>query len=105
MQPDDPDSAEFHYDVDSTQMDQFTIWVSSTGRAGTTMRTLQAKVTIAGSQRYLYVTDFEDADPANAVAYGQTGPTEVDCGKSGITLAKYWWQPSPNKRAQSGNRS
>ena len=69
VQPDDPNSAEFHYDVDSRQMDQFTIWVSSTGRAGNVERTLQAKVTIAGSQRYLYVTDFEDADPANQYVY------------------------------------
>ena len=105
VQPDDPASAEFHYDINSTDMDQFTIWVSSTGRSGSTMRTLQAKVSIAGSQRYLYVTDFEDADPENFVAYGQSGPTEVHCGKSGTTLAKYWWQPATNRRAQSGNRS
>ena len=64
------------------------------------MRTLQAKITIAGSQRYLYVTDFEDADPANTYVY-PTGPSHDDCGKSGVTKAKYWWQPSPNKRTKN----
>ncbi len=101
VQPDDPKSAEFHYDVDSRQMDQFTIWVSSTGRAGNVERTLQAKVTIAGSQRYLYVTDFEDADPENTVIY-PTGPAHDHCGKSGTTKAKYWWQPQLNERSKSG---
>ncbi len=104
VQPDDPKSAEFHYDINSAQMDQFTIWVSSTGRSGATTRTLQAKVSIAGSQRYLYVTDFEDADPENPVVY-PTGTSYDACGKSGTTKAKYWWQPSPNDRAKSGNRS
>ncbi len=101
VQPDDPKSAEFHYDVDSRQMDQFTIWVSSTGRSGNVERTLQAKVTIAGSQRYLYVTDFEDADPENTVIY-PSGPAHDHCGKSGTTKAKYWWQPQPNERSKSG---
>ena len=33
-QPGDPNAASFHYDIDSRQMDQFTIWVSSTGKSG-----------------------------------------------------------------------
>ncbi len=104
VQPDDATSAEFHYDVDSTRMDQFTIWLASTGRAGNTMRTLQAKITIAGSQRYLYVTDFEDADPENPVVYPNGAPHN-DCGRSGTTLAKYWWQPQPNERSDGDNPS
>lgn len=104
VQPGDPASAEFHYDVDSRQMDQFTIWVSSTGRAGNVRRTLQAKVTIAGSQRYLYVTDFEDADPENTVIY-PSGPAHDHCGKSGVTNAKYWWQPQYNERSDGDNPS
>ena len=102
VQPGNPGSAEFHYDVDSRHMDQFTIWVSSTGRAGDVLRTLQAKITIAGSQRYLYVTDFEDADPENTVIY-PSGPAHDHCGKSGVTKAKYWWQPQLNERSKSGS--
>lgn len=102
VQPDDAQSATFHYDVDSTQMDQFTIWVSSTGRAAGVQRTLQAKITIAGSQRYLYVTDFEDADPENTVVY-PSGAGHDHCGLSGTTNAKYWWQPTPNERSKSGS--
>ncbi|MGB7981527.1 MAG: pilus assembly PilX N-terminal domain-containing protein [Candidatus Nanopelagicales bacterium] len=102
VQPGDPDSADFHYDINSAQMDQFTIWVSSTGRSGAITSTLQAKVSIAGSQRYLYVTDFEDADPENPVVY-PSGASHDDCGKSGTTKAKYWWSPTPNERFKSGS--
>jgi hypothetical protein len=102
VQPGDPGSGEFHYDVNSTQMDQFTILLSSTGRAEGVMRTLQAKITIAGSQRYLYVTDFEDADPDNRVVYPSQAPHD-HCGLSGTTNAKYWWSPSPNERSKSGS--
>ncbi|MCU0301614.1 MAG: hypothetical protein MUF35_08445 [Candidatus Nanopelagicales bacterium] len=104
VQPGDPASGEFHYDVNTTAMDQFTIWLSSTGRAEGVVRTLQAKITIAGSQRYLYVTDFEDADPENTVVYPAPNLARHDhCGKSGTTLAKYWWSPSPNERSASGS--
>ena len=89
VQPGDPESGEFHYNIDSSRMDQFTIVVASTGRANGVLRTLQAKITIAGSQRYLYVTDFEDADPANTVVYPNGAPHD-HCGKSGVTKAKYW---------------
>ena len=102
MQPDDPKSAEFHYDVDSRQMDQFTIWVSSTGRAGNVLRTLQAKVTIAGSQRYLYVTDFEDADPENTVIYPSgAGPRRLrqERDHQGEVLVA----AALNERARSGS--
>lgn len=102
VQPGDPSSAEFHYDVNSTQMDQFTVLLASTGRSNGVMRTLQAKITIAGSQRYLYVTDFEDADPDNTVVY-PSGAPHNHCGRSGTTLAKYWWQPQVNERSKSGS--
>lgn len=98
----DPSNGEFHYDVDTTDMDQYTIWIASTGRADGTTRTLQAKISIAGSQRFLYVTDFEDADPENQVAYSTTGGGKTHCGSQGITLAKYWWSAEPNSR-NNGN--
>lgn len=104
VQPGDPDSATFHYDVNSAQMDQFTIWLSSTGRSGGVVRTLQAKISIAGSQRYLYVTDFEDADPENTVVYSSGAPHD-HCGKSGTTLAKYWWSANPNERSDGDDPS
>ncbi len=100
----DTTNGEFHYDVDTSDMDQFTIWLGSTGRADGVTRTLQAKISIAGSQRYLYVTDFEDADPENQVAYTSgTGNGRVHCGSQGITLAKYWWSPEPNSRNDSSS--
>lgn len=102
VQPGDAGSALFHYDVDSTGMDQFTIWLASTGRAGSVRRTLQAKISIAGSQRYLYVTDFEDADPENTIMYAPPAPPE--CGGSGASSppAMYWWTTGTNKRRSSG---
>ena len=104
MSTSDVSNGQFHYDVDTSDMDQFTIWLSSTGRADGVERTLQAKVSIAGSQRYLYVTDFEDADPENQVAYSTgTANGRVDCGANGVTQAKYWWSGAPNNRsANSG---
>ena len=104
MSTSDPSNGEFHYDIDTTDMDQYTIWISSTGRADGTTRTLQAKISIAGSQRYLYVTDFEDADPENQVAYRRApGNGRVHCGSGGVTTAKYWWSAEPNSRNDSAN--
>lgn len=99
----DPSNGEFHYDVDTSDMDQYTIWLTSTGRADGTERSLQAKISIAGSQRYLYVTDFEDADPENQVAYSTTGGGEQHCGSEGVTLAKYWYSVDPNTRRNDGD--
>ncbi len=69
-----PKSAVFHYDVDSHRHGPVhDLAVLDRARREASRRTLQAKISIAGSQRYLYVTDFEDADPENTVMLRTTG--------------------------------
>jgi Tfp pilus assembly protein PilX len=83
----------FHYDVDSSSIySQGVIRVTSTGKMRNATRSVQVLVSRGGSTNFLYYTDFEDADPANTNAY-PSGPSTNACGKSGPTLANYWWSP------------
>jgi len=87
----DPAAGKFHYDADpSVIYSQGAVRLTSTGKVRGSSRTIQVLVSRGGSTDFLYYTDFEDADPANSVAYPSGAPND-DCGKSGPTLAKYWW--------------
>lgn len=99
VNPSDPSAGQFHYDVDpSVIYSQGAVRLTSTGRVNGVSRTIQVLVSRGGSTDFLYYTDFEDADPANTVAYPSGAPNN-DCGKSGPTLGKYWW----NGRTSSDN--
>ncbi len=88
---DNASAGKFHYDMDTSVIySQGAVRLSSTGKVGSTTRTIQVLVTRGGSTDFLYYTDFEDADPSNTVVYPSGAPND-DCGKSGPTLAKYWW--------------
>lgn len=79
----DPTQGSFHYDIDVSKLDSNgNVLVTSTGKSGTTTRTLQVGVGKGDSTHFLYYTDHEDADPDNEQAYPGTMP--ADC-------AKYWW--------------
>jgi Tfp pilus assembly protein PilX len=92
VKPGDATAGQFHYDVDSSTIwSQGVIKVTSTGRVNGRFRTIQVLVSRGGSTDFLYYTDFEDADPANTVAYPSGAPSDA-CGKSGTTKAKYYWQ-------------
>lgn len=105
----DPSAGKFHYDVSTANFwKDGSVWVESTGRVKGVSRTIQVRVGRGGSTDFLYYTDFEDADPQNLVAYppggsksqSAGGAKNDECGKSGATLAKYWWQTSA--RSSSG---
>jgi Tfp pilus assembly protein PilX len=96
-----PEAGKFHYDVNTANFwKDGSVWVESTGKVRGVSRTIQVRVARGGSTDFLYYTDFEDADPQNLVAYPPggskslaTGGAKYDvCGKSGPTLATYWWQ-------------
>ena len=81
----------FHYDVDPSSLDsKGAIRVTSTGKVRNVRRSLQVLVQRGGPTNFLYYTDFEDADPGNQLAYPSGAPNN-NCGKSGPTLAQYWW--------------
>jgi hypothetical protein len=87
----DPNAGKFHYDVDSSVIfSQGAVRLTSTGKVRGVSRTIQVLVSRGGSTDFLYYTDFESADPANTNAYPSGAPND-DCGKSGPTQAKYWW--------------
>ncbi len=82
---------QFHYDVDTTSfLKDGSVRLNSTGKVNGVSRTLQVRLSRGGPVDFLYSTDFEDADPANTFVY-PTGAS-TNCGGSGTTLAKYWWQ-------------
>jgi Tfp pilus assembly protein PilX len=84
-------AGKFHYDVDTSSLARNgSVLLNSTGRVNGTSRTIQVRVSRGGSTDFLYYTDFEDADPANTVTYPST--PSADCGGTGPTLAKYWYQ-------------
>jgi hypothetical protein len=90
-----PTAGKFHYDVDpSIIYSQGAVRLSSTGKVGKTSRTVQVNVSRGGPTSFLYYTDFEDADPANTLAYGSAGASTDACGKSGPTLADYFYDNS-----------
>ncbi len=101
VQAGQPAAGKFHYDVNTANFwKDGSVWVESTGRVRGVSRTIQVRVARGGSTDFLYYTDFEDADPQNLVAYPPGGSKSLatggakydECGKSGPTLAKYWWQ-------------
>ncbi len=76
-------AGQFHYDIDPSKLESDGIvQVTSTGRVGTTTRSLQVGVGRGGSTDFLYYTDHEDADPNNAQVY--PSGMNPDC-------AQYWW--------------
>lgn len=88
----DASSAQFHYDIDTSQIGQYEIWITSTGRAGGSYRTLQARLKLDGSTGYVYYTDFEDADPDNTYVYPSPNFAKHNhCGLSGASGARYRW--------------
>ena len=102
----DPSAGYFHYDPVYASG---SVRLVSTGKVNNAYRSIEVRVARGGSTDYLYYTDFEDADPANKVAYPSGAST--DCGGSGTASAKYWYQtPSgssttPNPTSTSGHRS
>ncbi|MBI9115354.1 pilus assembly PilX family protein [Sanguibacter suaedae] len=89
-------TASFHYEVDSTRVNtEGTILLTSTGRSKDVYRTIEVAVGKGGSTDYVYYTDFESADPANTVSYPNGAPND-SCGRSGNSLAKYFWQGRTN---------
>ncbi|MCO5301131.1 MAG: hypothetical protein M9886_14375 [Candidatus Nanopelagicales bacterium] len=100
-----PLAGKFHYDVNTANFwKDGSVWVESTGKVRGISRTIQVRVARGGSTDFLYYTDFEDADPQNLVAYppGDSdslpggGSKYNECGRSGASLAKYWWQGRSN---------
>ena len=96
-----PEAGKFHYDVNTANFwKDGSVWVESTGKVRGISRTIQVRVARGGSTDFLYYTDFEDADPQNLVAYPPgdsdslpTGGAKYnECGKSGPSLATYWWE-------------
>ncbi len=78
-----PSGPQFHYDVNPGQLDsRGVIEVKSTGKVGTTTRTLEVGVGRGGSTQFLYYTDHEDADPDNEFVYPGGMPTRCK---------EYWW--------------
>lgn len=109
----------FHYDVDSQGLTGGRgIVVTSTGKSNNVSRTLQVTVGKGGSQDYVYYTDYEQADPGNAMVYPpQAGSTTanppnspfcrgVDSNGQKVTDI-YWYHspdsPSPGSREQYDN--
>ncbi|HRY08898.1 MAG: hypothetical protein H6528_01320 [Actinobacteria bacterium] len=101
VQAGNPIAGKFHYDVNTANFwKDGSVWVESTGKVRGVSRTIQVRVARGGSTDFLYYTDFEDADPQNLVAYPPggskslpTGGARYDaCGRSGPSLATYWWQ-------------
>lgn len=96
LQPGNPDAGQYHYDVDPSSIwSEGVVRVTSTGRVEGETRTIQVLVSRGGSTDFLYYTDFEDADPANELAY-PSGPSSNACGRSGPSQARYYWQ-SPTR--------
>lgn len=88
----DPGAPHFHYSVDASgQFTNGAIMVVSTGRSRDVYRTIEVAVGKGGSNHYVYYTDFESADPENAVAY-PGGTTRVQCGANGSGSASYYWE-------------
>jgi len=88
---------EFHYDVDASQLDSTgSINVRSTGRANGVVRSLEVAVSRGGSTQFLYYTDHEDGDPANAFIY--PGGMPANCGA-------YWWGSSKDYPSQGARQS
>jgi hypothetical protein len=77
----------FHYDP---RYDAGSVRLTSTGKVGTSYRTIDVRVARGGSTDFLYYTDFEDADPENVVLY--PGGAPADCGGNGSANGKYWWE-------------
>lgn len=94
VRPGNPDGGAFHYDVDPSALySEGVIRVTVTGKVRDSSRSIQVLVSRGGSTEFLYYTDFEDADPGNTQVY-PSGPSSNDCGRSGPSLAKYYWQKS-----------
>ncbi|QHT55839.1 hypothetical protein GXP71_06925 [Cellulomonas sp. H30R-01] len=90
-----PKDPVFHYLVGAYNGSTGTYLLTVTGRVGDSYRTIETAVGRGASTDYVYYTDFESADPANIQAYNKTDypsgvPSDV-CGRSGNTLAKYWY--------------
>jgi Tfp pilus assembly protein PilX len=85
----DPAQGQFHYDL-TYDASTGSVRLLSTGRVRSTYRTINVRVARGGSTDFLYYTDFEDADPENTVVY--PGGTTPDCGSTGSTAGKYWYQ-------------
>lgn len=83
----DASKGQFRYDP---RYEAGSVRLTSTGKVGTSYRTIDVRVARGGSTDFLYYTDFEDADPENVVLYPSGAP--IDCGGSGSGSAKYWWQ-------------
>jgi hypothetical protein len=82
---------QFHYDVDTSSFfKDGSVRLNSTGKVNGVSRTLQVRLARGGPVDFVYSTDFEDADPANTYVY--PSGASVNCGGSGTTLAKYWYQ-------------
>lgn len=94
-------AGQFHYDVDASKLESDGIvQVTSTGKVGTTTRSLQVGVGRGGSTDFLYYTDHEDADPNNAQAYGQNadGSSQMDA-----RCAEYWWDTPNDRKSDSSS--
>lgn len=105
-----PAAGKFHYDVNTANFwKDGSVWIESTGEVRGVSRTIQVRLARGGSTDFLYYTDFEDADPQNLVAYPPGGSKSLatggarydECGRSGPSLATYWWQGGPRV---TGNR-
>ncbi len=91
----DGTGGQFHYDVDTSSFyKDGSVRLNSTGKVNGVSRTLQVRLARGGPVDFVYSTDFEDADPQNTFVYPT--PPSNDCGGSGTTLAKYWYQTRSN---------
>ncbi len=85
-------SGQFHYDVDPSKYNlEGFVNLTSTGKVNGVTRTIQVRVSKGGPTKYLYYTDYEDADPANKVPYPSGAKKECG-GSSDPSDWKYFWQ-------------
>jgi Tfp pilus assembly protein PilX len=92
-------AGKFHYDIDASNLESDGIvQVTSTGKVGSKTRSLQVGISRGGSTDFLYYTDHEDADPANAQVYGQNadGSSQMD-----PRCAEYWWDVPNDRKTDS----
>jgi hypothetical protein len=72
--PGGPSGASFRYDRDITQIGvDGTVTLTSTGRVGNVTRTVTASLRRRNFLDYLYFTEYETTDPANANVYNGSG--------------------------------
>jgi hypothetical protein len=82
-------TASFHYDaVTTTTLANGVVKLTSTGRVGAVTRTVSTQLRRGGFGEFLYISDYETADPANA-AVPRAGGRSPEWAQA--NCARYWY--------------